>query len=1058
MSAIQSEPPIAAAELRAVNQVYATVKYSPDGKIIGANHRFLRLLGYELDEVLGQDAKLFLSKSYERSEHSNLWNSLKQGTLRENTGLWIAKAGKEIWLRSRYVPLINEHGSVEEVVQIASDVTAQQEQESDERGQVAAINNTQAVIHFSLDGVILDANEIFLETMGYERQEILGRPHSIFVSAEDAGSQEYNWFWKSLANGEHKSGEYCRIRKDGENVWLQAVYSPIFDLAGRPIKVVKYASDVTAEKLRRADYEWQIKAIQKSNSVVTFDMYGTILDANDKFLEATGFALDEIKGRHHRMFVEPTHAYSAQYAAFWTDLRRGRHNSGLFKRFDKSGKELWLQASYNPIFDASGKPIKIVKYASVVTEERLLQAEHQGQIAAINSAQCVISFDLDGTIIDANENYLNATGYCFADVRGHHHRMFITSQEAESAEYHAFWSDLASGRFRSGEYKRIGKDGRELWLQATYNPIFDPSGRPFKIVKYAIDITTEKLRQSDQQGQIDAINRSQGVATFTLDGTILDANENLLSMLGYSIDELRGRHHSFVVEKGVVGTPAYETFWRTLRSGEYHSGMYKRIGKDGREVWLQASYNPVLDLNGRPVRIIKYATDVSANVALAQAFEDAKRQAHHNSATSLPNRVKLSAFMDNCLVGPGASLAVFYIDLDRFKPINDTFGHHVGDRVLGEVADRLRRILREDQMAARVGGDEFVIAAPGMPPSAIEQFCRSLYDSVTAPIRHDDGEITIGMSIGIAVAPTDGHTPDELLRAADAALYRSKQNGRGQFSFYAAEMNEKILADRKLADDMRHSLAAGNFYLEYQPRFDTRARTIRSVEALVRWAHPELGRISPADFIPLAEQNGLIVPLGDWILKTACQAAVTWQGIGVSVNISPVQFQDVFLVKKVKDCLSQTGLPGERLELEITEGVLLDDTDRAVRVLTELKQCGVKLAMDDFGTGYSSLSYLLNFPFDIIKIDRSFISDLDTRAGARPIVQAILGLGKALGLSITAEGVETNEQLAVLTADQCNEVQGFLLARPLGADQVSELLTKLPELSRSGKPEANAVA
>lgn len=261
MRPVQSDPPIAAAELRAVNHVYATVKYSSDGKILGANHQFLRLLGYDLDEIVGQDAGIFISKSYERSEHAELWNSLKQGVLRENTGLWIAKAGKEIWLRSRYVPLVDDHGAVEEVVQIASDVTAQQEQESDERGQLAAINNTQAVVHFSLDGIILDANAIFLATMGYDRQEILGRHHSMFVSDEDAGSQDYNWFWKSLANGKHKSGEYCRIRKNGERVWLQAVYSPIFDLAGRPIKVVKYASDVTAEKLRRADYEWQIKAI-----------------------------------------------------------------------------------------------------------------------------------------------------------------------------------------------------------------------------------------------------------------------------------------------------------------------------------------------------------------------------------------------------------------------------------------------------------------------------------------------------------------------------------------------------------------------------------------------------------------------------------------------------------------------------------------------------------------------------------------------------------------------------------------------------------------------------
>ncbi|MBB1251472.1 bifunctional diguanylate cyclase/phosphodiesterase [Rhizobium sp. G21] len=349
-------------------------------------------------------------------------------------------------------------------------------------------------------------------------------------------------------------------------------------------------------------------------------------------------------------------------------------------------------------------------------------------------------------------------------------------------------------------------------------------------------------------------------------------------------------------------------------------------------------------------------------------------------------------------------------------------------------------------MVARVGGDEFVIAAPGMTVDAVERFCAKLYAMISEPIRHDRGEIKVGMSIGIALAPSDGGTPDELLRAADTALYRSKQQGRGQFAFFATEMNEKIIAMRRLADDMRHSLAAGDFYLDYQPRFDTRARRIKSVEALVRWMHPEKGRINPMDFIPLAEQNGLIVPLGEWILRTACRTARDWDGIGVSVNLSPIQFRDRDLVQKVRSALQDSGLPSQLLELEITEGVLLEDAANAREVLEELKSLGIKLAMDDFGTGYSSLSYLRNFPFDVIKIDRSFIMDLDSSDNARPIVQAILGLGKALGLSVTAEGVETNEQLAILTADQCNEIQGYLMSRPLKSDQVTDLLKEIDKM------------
>lgn len=1037
------------AELRAFNQLFATLRFDGQGRIVGANHQFLRLLGYDLQELLGQEDTFFVSKSYERSQQLALWRNVRKGKPQQQTALWVSKSGKELWLNCRYMPLADEEGTITEVVQVIEDITEREAREADARGQLMAINRTQAVVHFSLDGHVLEANELFLNAVGYDHDTLVGKHHSVLVDNDERASEAYRAFWAGLGQGEHRSGEYRRIRQDGREVWLQAVYSPILDAAGRPLKVVKYATDITEAKMRQADYQWQITAIHKSNLVITFDMFGAILDANDLFLEATGYDLAEIEGRHHRMFVDPAYAHGSEYQTFWRELRQGKHRMGHYKRFGKNGREVWLHATYNPIFDADGKPVKVVKYASVVTDEKLIEAECQGQIAAIHKAQCVISFALDGTILDVNENFLDATGYRYADVMGRHHRMFVSETDAVSEEYQAFWRDLAAGCHQAGEYRRVCKDGSEIWLQATYSPIFDMNGRPFKVVKYAIDVTADKLMQAGYRGQIEAINKSQAVAVFGLDGVLSDANENFLDLFGYGIDELKGAHHSMFVERDFYVSDEYVTFWEMLRSGKYHSGLYKRLAKNGREVWIQASYNPVLDLNGKPVSVIKYATDVSSNVALAEAFEDARRQAHHDAATSLPNRVKLASFMDASLAGPGAALTVFYIDLDRFKPVNDTYGHHVGDRVLGEVADRMRRMIDEDQMVARVGGDEFVIVAPGMAVENIEAFCRRLIETVTKPIPYESGEISIGMSIGIAVAPTDGETPDDLLRAADAALYRSKQNGRGVYSFFSMEMNDRIVSQRRLAEDMRHSLAAGDFYLEFQPRFDTRKRCVRSAEALVRWAHPERGRIPPADFIPLAERNGMIVPLGDWILRAACTTAMSWDGIGVSVNVSPAQFRDPQFVQKVRDCLAETALPADLLELEITEGVLLEDADRAVAVLKSLKALGVKLAMDDFGTGYSSLSYLRNFPFDVIKIDRSFITDLEADGSARSIVQAILGLGQALGLSVTAEGVETNEQLAVLTADHCSEVQGFLMAKPLRAEKLQALFSEMPELNKT---------
>ncbi len=910
-----------------------------------------------------------------------------------------------------------------------------------QRGVIDAIGRDQVMLHLDLDGIIVEANRHFLTMVGHAPAEVVGRHCGLFLTPGHLPGGEHQDIGSVLRAGLPQSGQFRCVGHAGREHWLQASFHPVPGEQGQPSGIILLGTDITAERTRRMDLEWQVSAIRKSYAVITFDMSGIILDANQTFLDAVGYELEDIQGRHHRMFVEPSYAHGAEYAAFWRDLARGHHRAGQFRRIGRGGREIWLQATYNPVSGPDGRPAKVVKYATVVTEETLRQAEHQGQIAALHKALCVVSFDIDGTVIDANDVFLDATGYRLSEVRGRHHGIFMPQDDAGSAEHTEFWASLSRGEHKSAEFKRLTRDGREIWLQATYNPILDHSGRPFRVIKYATDITAAKLQHAENQGQITAIHKAQGVITFALDGTILDANENFLAMMGYRQDEVIGHHHRGMMEPGQAETPEYAEFWRILRAGQFHSGLYKRIGKNGRIVWIQASYNPILDLNGRPLKIIKFATDVTTNVALAEAFEDAKRQAQHDAATSLPNRVRLNSFMTSALAHPDARLAVLYLDLDKFKPINDTYGHQVGDRVLGEVADRLRRSLGHDQIAARVGGDEFVIAAPGLTDEQVEALCQKLIDVVTAPIQHEGDALHIGMSIGVAISPIDGTLPDELLRCADAALYSSKQNGRGTFSFYASTLNDRLLAYRGLVEDMRRGLAAGEFFLEYQPRFDTRGRSVRSVEALVRWHHPERGRIGPVDFIPIAERSGLIMPLGEWVLRTACQAAAQWPAIGVSVNVSPVQFHNTDVAELVRRVVEETGFDASRLEVEVTEGVLLEDAERARNALGGLKALGVKLAMDDFGTGYSSLSSLRSFPFDVIKIDRQFINDMEDRDGGREVVQAILGLGKALGLSVTAEGVETVRQLTMLTADDCIEVQGYLLAHPMSLESVSTLLS-----------------
>lgn len=357
-------------------------------------------------------------------------------------------------------------------------------------------------------------------------------------------------------------------------------------------------------------------AINKSQAVIEFTPDGTILNANRNFLSAVGYSLDEIKGQHHRMFVSPDEVNSPEYRQFWAKLGDGQYDAGQYKRVGNGGKEIWIQASYNPIVDKDGNTIKVIKYATDITQQKLRNADYEGKLDAIDKVQATIEFNMDGTIISANENFLDTVGYALSEIQGQHHQMFVEAEYARSPEYRRFWEKLNRGEFEAGEFKRIGKGGKEIWIQASYNPILGPDGKPYKVVKFATDVTEEKLRNADFVGQLEAISKAQAVIEFNMDGTIRTANDNFLEALGYTLGEIKGRHHQIFVEKEYASSPEYREFWAKLNRGEYDSAEYKRIGKGGKEVWIQASYNPIFDLNGNPYKVVKYATDVTKQVRL----------------------------------------------------------------------------------------------------------------------------------------------------------------------------------------------------------------------------------------------------------------------------------------------------------------------------------------------------------------------------------------------------------------------------------------------------------
>ena len=457
--------------------------------------------------------------------------------------------------------------------------------------------------------------------------------------------------------------------------------------------------------------------------------------------------------------------------------------------------------------------------------------------------------------------------------------------------------------------------------------------------------------------------------------------------------------------------------------------------------------------DGRIISLIKAPLNTGGSITIHMDVTEKRNSekkiaflAHHDALTGLANRVQLREHIEKTLkLGErGGKAAILCLDLDNFKTVNDTLGHSVGDALLCAVASRLQALLRDDDLVSRTGGDEFAIVQAGHEPAmqASATLASLIVETVSAPFEIGDHTVVIGASVGIAIAPDDGSDPDQLLKNADMALYRAKGEGRARFHFFEMEMDVKAQSRRLLELDLRRAVGSGEFELFYQPIVNLAENRITGFEALLRWNHPTRGRVPPSEFIPIAEETGLIGSIGEWVIRNACNEAKTWPtDLRVSVNVSPVQFRSKGLAAIVTSAVANSGLLPNRLELEITETVLMHNNEETLATLNQLQSLGVRISMDDFGTGYSSLSFLRSFPFDKIKIDQSFVRALIDNPDCIGIIRAIADLGQSMGITTTAEGVETQEQLDQMRSEGCTEVQGYFYSRPVPAGEIVALLS-----------------
>ncbi|HEY0563449.1 MAG TPA: PAS domain S-box protein [Methylophilus sp.] len=507
------------------------------------------------------------------------------------------------------------------------------------------INKARCVIELDANGLITSINENTSKALGYQPSDLVNQHHKLLVGHTAAGSPEYQHFWQDLADCKSQTGSFKLFSKSAKPTWFQGYYAPVADKNGQLRKVVAYLTDITQDKTKASALQGEGEAIKQSFGVMQCDLQGNILECNALFVKPLGYTQDELVGKNVSALIDAATLQSADYKLLWEKLAQGQSETRQIKRLAKDGHEYWFQSTYVPILDDAGKAYKVIAYSYCITAEKLKNADYEGQIKAISNAQGVIEFDLKGNILKVNENFAKATGYSEAEIVGQHHSMFVDAAYKASAEYQAFWAKLGSGKADAGVYKRLGKGGREIWIQANYNPVFDMDGKPLKVVKYATDVTKYKMLDADNAGQLASINRALGSIEFSMDGKITKVNKNFMEVTGYSENEIVGQHHSMFVDTAYKTSHEYKAFWEKLNHGHFDSGIYHRVGKGGKVIWLQASYNPILDMNGKPFKVVKFAIDITeqhnAAAALEKAVEETQAIIELAKAGDLTERVPL---------------------------------------------------------------------------------------------------------------------------------------------------------------------------------------------------------------------------------------------------------------------------------------------------------------------------------------------------------------------------------------------------------------------------------
>jgi diguanylate cyclase (GGDEF)-like protein/PAS domain S-box-containing protein len=1036
---------------------------------------FEQRIGYTLDE-LKQRGLAALVHPDDRPVLLERKQRLNAGLMDVREFRVITKTGETRWVLDHVMPVLVDgkvtriHGAARDITEQKAIITALQVSEH-KNAEIARLIPV-AIYQTDAEGDVIYVNERWSQFTGLPRERAYGLGWKGALHPDDV-SRFDNW-QLFVKQGAPFTAELRFRKPDGSIVWAYTWAEPQWADDGTPAGYIGTIADITERKLGE-------EALRQSESrlrrvLETLPLGVWILDAEGRIVQSNE-AGREIWAKARDSGFEEVE----KYKGWWLDSgKRIKSEEWAAVRAVSKGEtsideEIEIECfdgtrkiilnSAVPLYDDQHHIIGAIAVNQDIGERKKAEKElHTHAEILANMAEGVIVTDEAGIIFFANTAMERMHGYSAGDLIGKHAATLkaATLEQAQRLMADKITALNAQGKW-SDEYESRRKNG-ETFMAASRVSRITIAGKPY-LISVLQDVTELKKAEENLRLWGRAIEASSnGIIIVDVAGPdypIVYANAAFHQITGYTPDEVKGRILQFVQggNKDQSGIKEIHLALHERREGRVILSNYR---DDGQLLWNELSVAPVREADGRVTHFIGVLNDITE---LKRYEAELEYHATHDSLTRLPNRTLLDDRLRQAIVHAHRDkkmAAVLFIDLDRFKIVNDSVGHAAGDQLLSQMSERLQGILREGDTVARQGGDEFVVVLERI---ASEQeaadLTQQLMQTLATPFLIAGREFYASCSIGIGLYPKDGTTASELLKNADAAMYRAKELGRNNFQFYTPTMNERARERLEIEIALRNALQRSEFTLHYQPQIDLSTGAVVGVEALIRWQHPTLGMIPPSRFIGLAEETGLIVPIGAWILRTACAQASAWQraGLGdlrISVNLSARQFAQQDLADSIAAILEDTGLAPGFLDIELTESMVMTDVEHAISVLNDLRALGVQLSIDDFGTGYSSLSYLKRFPIDILKIDQSLVQEILLHANDASISGAIISMAHSLGIRVIAEGVETEAQCEFLSRNMCDEIQGYLFSEALAPNEIEALLSearRLPEhLLRMHKP------